>query len=107
MAQLRQDYEKFKALNTEVVVIVPNGPRMIERHVTENRTPYLILSDKGSRVAESYQIEMKKVLMLKAFTASAFMVDKTGRIFYTSYSPSFLKEPDNNELLAELSKLMD
>jgi len=103
MAQLRHDYPKFSALKSEVLVIVPNGLKMIERHVRDNATPYPILSDKGSRVAEQYAIERIDSVVLTFLKPSVFLVDKTGRIIYTNYLGSYIKEPDNQEPLALLA----
>jgi len=105
MAQLRHDYQKFQALNTEVLVILPNGPRMIEKHVRSNSTPYPVLSDKGAKIAEQYGIDTKRVVLLTAFTPSVFLVDKTGKICYTDYLTSYVKEPDNHEPLTVLARL--
>jgi peroxiredoxin len=105
MAQLRHDYQKFKALNTEVLVIVPNGPKMIGRHVIHNETPYPILSDKGAKVAAQYAIDVKQAILLKAFTPTVFLVDTSGVIRYASYGTSYIKEPDNREPLAVLAQL--
>ena len=87
MAQLRHDYKKFKALNTEVLVMVPNGPRMIEKHVRGNNPPYPILSDKGSKVAAQY-FQIKQFFL--AGTPTVFLVNKAGRIIYTHYASSLI-----------------
>ncbi len=105
MAQLRHDHPKFKAMHTEIMVIVPNGPKMIERHVNSNATPYLILSDKGARVAEQYGVEMRNAVLLRAFAPAVFLMDRTGRIRYTNYLTSYVKEPDNQEPLTVLAQL--
>jgi peroxiredoxin len=105
MAQLRHDYSKFKALNAEILVAVPNGPRMIEKYIEQNASPYPILSDKGSKVAEQYGVETKHTIVFKLFTPTVFLIDKTGRICYTNYSTSYIREPDNNEPLAVLEQL--
>jgi len=54
MAQLRHDFEKFSALNAKILVMVPNGPFMIKRYIKKNSTPFTILTDKGSKVAQTY-----------------------------------------------------
>lgn len=105
MAQLRRDHPKFKAMHTEIMVIVPNGSKMIERHVNRNATPYLILSDKGAKVAEQYGVEIRKAVLLTAFAPGVFLMDKSGRICYANYETSYVKEPDNNEPLAVLAQL--
>ena len=104
MAQLRHDYPKFKALDTEVLVIIPNGPKMIARYIHSNNPPYPILSDKGARVAEQYHIDTKHILRLSAFTPTVLLVDRTGMIRYTNYQTSYVQEPDNNEPLAVLAQ---
>ena len=104
MAQLRLDYQKFQALNTEVLVIVPNGPKMIERHVNHFKTPYPILTDKGSNVAAQY-FQVKKLFAFG--TPTVFLVNQEGKIIYTLYANSLLAEPDNNEPLELLSNLLE
>ena len=105
MAQLRHDYPKFKALDTEVLVIIPNGPKMIARYIHSNNPPYPILSDKGARVAEQYHIDTKHILRLSAFTPTVLLVDRTGMIRYTNYQTSYVQEPDNNEPLSVLAHM--
>ena len=105
MAQLRRDYEQFKALDTEVMVVVPNGPKSIERYVKSHATPYPILSDKGAMVADGYGIKAKNVVLMSAFTPTVFLVDRAGTIRYTNYSTSYIKEPDNNEPLGVLERM--
>lgn len=102
MAQLRHDYPKFKALNTEILVIVPNCPKMIEKYTVESRVPYQILSDKGSRVAAQY-FQLKRFFSLG--TPAVFLVDQSGKILYTHYAKSLLEEPDNREPIDVLEKL--
>ena len=106
MAQLRHDYQKFKAFNTEVLVIVPNGLKMIKRYTNHNATPYPILSDKGAQVAAQFAIDTKQIILLKAFTPTIFLVDTGGLIRYASYGSSYIKEPDNREPLAILAQLV-
>ena len=100
MAQLRHDYEKFQALNCEVIVNVPNGPIMIQRHRQEHNPPYPILTDKGSRVAALYfQV---KIFFLVG-TPTVFLVDRNGVIRYAHYARSPLDEPSSTEPLAVLA----
>jgi peroxiredoxin len=102
MAQLRRDYQKFTDLNTKIMVIVPNGPKMIKKHVLANHTPYTILTDKGCRVAAQYT-QLKQLFVLG--TPTVFLVDRTGRIRYTHYASSLAEEPDSGEPLAVLAQL--
>jgi peroxiredoxin len=103
MAQLRHDYEQFKTADTDILVIVPNGRKMIEKHVQEHNPPYRILSDKGAEVARHYGIQPKGLPFLTAFRPALFLVDKSGRVIYTNYTSSYIAEPDNQESLALLA----
>jgi peroxiredoxin len=106
MAQLRHDYPKFQELNTEVVVIVPNGLRLIQRYVERHATPYLILSDRGVLVTERYFIRTRRVVpVITTYTPTVFLVDQTGIIRYRNYSASYIREPDNNEPLSVLAEM--
>lgn len=105
MAQLRQDYQRFEALNTEIVVLIPNGPRKIEMHVRETGARYWMLTDTHAAVAELYGIETNGPAFIKLFTSAVFVVDRKARIRYADYMPSYFREPDNEAILATLGGL--
>jgi len=102
MAQLRHAYEKFQALNTEILVMVPNGPRMIQKHIDEFHPPYPILTDKGAKVAAQY-FQTNQFFLIG--TPTVFVVDQGGIIRYAYYAASALEEPGTEEPLAVLAKL--
>jgi len=102
MAQLRHDYQQFKDLNTEIMVMVPNGPKMIAKHVQAYNPPYPILMDKGGSVAAQY-FQVKKMLLLG--TPTVFLVDQEGIIRYAHYAASVVEEPDNGKPLAVLAEM--
>ena len=102
MAQLRHDYSKFTDLNTEVLVMVPNGPFIIRNYVKLTSNPYPVLSDKGSKVASRY-FQMKH--FIKLGTPTVFLVDTKGHIRYAHYASSLLAEPDTSEPLAILAEM--
>jgi peroxiredoxin len=102
MAQLRRDYDKFQALNTEIIVMVPNGPFMIKRYLKQNPTPHLILTDKGLKVARQY-FQVKQFFAIG--TPTVFVVDQNLKILYAYYAKSALEEPANDEPLAVLKYL--
>lgn len=102
MAQLRHDISKFSALNTEILVMVPNGPVMIKRFLTKRPMPYTILSDKGSRVAKQYYQDQK---IFSLGSPTVILVERGGKIAYTHYADSMIAEPKNDEPLAILAEL--
>ena len=85
MAQLRHDYPQFEALNTTILVMVPNGPRTIARFLEGHPMPYPILTDKRAEVAGQY-LQFKQFFSLG--TPCVFLVDRTGRIVYVHYARS-------------------
>ena len=102
MAQLRHDYDKFTALNAEILVMVPNGPFMSKRYLKNNPMPYPILTDKGSQVAAQY-FQVKRFFAVG--TPTVFVVDQLGKIAYAHYANSVIAEPGNQEPLVVLAKL--
>jgi peroxiredoxin len=102
MAQLRHDYSKFQALNTEIVVVVPNGQFMINRTMCKNRTPLIILTDKWSKIASLY-FQVKQFFSLG--TPMVPIIDQNGKIDYAYYAASVLEEPGTEEPLSVLIQL--
>lgn len=105
MVQLRHDYDKFTSLNSEVLVLVTNGPKLIERYVTANSIPYPILADKNGLAAAQYGITIRSTILpgvRQLFKPSVFLVDRSGIIRYSNYLKSYIQEPDNAEPLAIL-----
>jgi peroxiredoxin len=108
MAQLRLDTPEFHKVNTQVVVIVPNGPLSILKFRSENGMPFLILSDKGGKVAERFGIRTHRLGFIPSFalyTPGVFVVDRAGFIRYANYEKSYLSEPDNQKPLAQLAAI--
>lgn len=103
MAQLRQDYDKFRELNCEVLVMVPNGPRLIDLYLRANETSYPILTDKGGLVAAQF-MQIKRFFRIGAPTM--ILVDQKGKVSYTHYATSLIAEPDNCEPLRVLSGMI-
>jgi peroxiredoxin len=102
MMQLHHDYQKIQAMDAEVLVVVPNGPKTISDYRRNTGTPYPILSDKGSRVAGQYS-QIKQVLSVG--TPTVFVVDHSGQIRYAYYATSMIEEPDNSAPLSILAEI--
>jgi peroxiredoxin len=105
VAQLRHEYEQFRAANTEVLVMAPNRPASIARYVNVHPTPFPILSDPGARVAEAYGIAAVHAPFLTMFVGAMFVVDRTGQIRYADYNVPLVSRPDDSKPLAVLMGL--
>jgi peroxiredoxin len=102
MAQLRHEHERFRDAEVEVVVIVPNGPKTIERYLLAHPLPYPVLSDKGNLVAQQYGINTHQARFLALFTRTTFLIGRERRVRCAEYDVSYLTDPDNCALLAVL-----
>ena len=58
MAQLRQDYDKFVARNTVILVIGPENSARFTTYFTENDLPFLGLPDPKASVLKRYGQEV-------------------------------------------------
>ena len=103
MAQLRQEYEQFRAANTEVLVMAPNRPASLARYVNAHPTPFPILSDQGATVAASFGIEAIHAPFMTVFIGAMFVVDRAQRIRYADYSVPLVSRPDDSKPLAALA----
>jgi peroxiredoxin len=103
VAQLRHEYEQFRATNTEVLVMAPNKPASLAKYIRANPTPFPILSDPGARVAEMYGIETIHAPFLTFFIGSMFVVDQGGRIQFADYNVPLVARPDEGRALAVLA----
>ena len=83
--------------------MVPNGPFLINRYLKNNPTPYIILTDKGSKVAAHY-FQIKQFFAVG--TPSVFILNQKGKILYTDYSTSIKDEPGSDNPLAVLTELV-
>ena len=76
MAQLRQDYDKFIARNTEVVVVGPEGADAFRAYWQKEELPFVGLPDPQHRVLKLYgqQIRIFKLGRMPA----QVLIDKQG-----------------------------
>lgn len=105
MAQLRHEYEQFRATNTEVLVMAPNRPPSIAKYLAANPTPFPILSDPGAQIAGLYGIEAIHAPFLTVFIGAMFVVDRAGTIRYADYNVPLVRRPDDNPALAAAAAL--
>jgi peroxiredoxin Q/BCP len=100
MAQLRQDQNKFAELDTEIVVVGPEGPDAFEKYFVENNLPFIGLPDPDHSVLKLYGQEIK-LFKFGRMPAMA-VVDKQGIVRFVHYGKSMSDIPKNEEVLASL-----
>lgn len=103
MAQLRQDYEKFKARDVEIVVIGPEDARRFKDYWQEHDLAFVGLPDKDHTILKRYgqQVDLFKLGRMPA----QMLIDKDGMLRYVHYGHSMKDIPDNDEILELLDEM--
>jgi len=103
MAQLRQDYDKFLAQDTEVVVVGPDGPSAFANYWQENHLPFVGLPDPSHSVLKLYRQEVE-IFKLGRQPAQV-NIDKTGQVRFVHYGHNPSDIPTNEEILGLLENM--
>jgi peroxiredoxin Q/BCP len=104
MAQLRQDYDKFTAQETEIVVIGPEDANAFSNYWRENDLPFIGLPDPSHTVLKRYgqEVNLFKFGRMPAQVA----IDKDGIARFVHYGHDMSDIPANEEML-DLLKTMN
>lgn len=104
MAQLRQDYDKFVKLDTEIVVAGPENAEAFQKYWEKENLPFTGLPDPEHKVLKLYGQEVK-IFKLGRMPAQV-MIDKSGKVRFVHYGHSMMDIPENKELLELIEKKM-
>jgi peroxiredoxin Q/BCP len=102
MAQLRQDYEKFVKLDTEILVAGPENAEAFKEYWIKEKLPFIGLPDPEHKVLKLYGQEVK-IFKLGRLPAQV-MIDKSGKVRFVHYGHSMSDIPENKELLDLIEK---
>ncbi len=103
MAQLRQDYPRFQAAGTVIVVVGPEGPDAFAAYWAQNGLPFVGLPDPTHSVLKLYgqEIQLFKLGRMPA----QVLVDKAGVARFVHYGHSMSDIPPNDEILGLIAGL--
>jgi peroxiredoxin len=104
MAQLRQDYEKFVAQDTEIIVIGPEDMNAFAKYWQENDLSFVGLPDPSHMVLKLYGQEVK--LFKFGRQPAQVTIDKKGQVRFVHYGHDVSDIPANSEIL-DLLKAMN
>jgi len=104
MAQLRQDYDKFLAQNTEILVIGPEDEKAFSNYWQKNDLPFIGLPDPTHTVLKLYGQEVN--LFKLGRMPAQVTIDKQGMARFAHYGHDMTDIPANEEIL-ELLKTMN
>jgi peroxiredoxin Q/BCP len=103
MAQLRQDYQEYVALDTEVVVVGPEGANAFRRYWETHNLPFIGLPNPDLSVLKRFGQEVN--LFKLGRMPAQVIIDRDGLARYAHYGKAMSDIPDNEELLEVLQQL--
>jgi len=103
MAQLRQDYDKFRDENAEIIVVGPEGVEPFEKYWRENALPFIGLPDPKHSVLKLYGQEIK--LFKLGRMPAMVIIDINGVVRFIHYGHSMSDIPENVDVLVTLLAL--
>jgi peroxiredoxin len=103
MASLRQDYQKFVDLNTEVIAVGPENETDFADYWQKNAMPFPGIADPQHITANLYGQEVKPLKLGRM--PALFIIDKGGLIRFKHLGQSMSDIPNNAEVLSILKQL--
>ena len=104
MAQLRRDYDKFTALETEIVVVGPEDEKAFSNYFQKHHLPFVGLPDPSHTVLKRFgqEVNLFKFGRMPAQVA----IDKSGIARFVHYGHDATDIPANEEIL-DLLKMIN
>ena len=103
MAQLRQDYQDILKLDTEIIVVGPEGPREFSRYWRKNQLPFVGLPDPNHSVLKLFGQEIK--IFKWGRMPAMVVIDKSGIVQFVHYGHDMSDIPANQDVLDTLRSL--
>ena len=103
MAQLRQDYSKFLALDTEIIAAGPEDMGSFRMYWKAHKIPFIGLPDPNHSVLKRYGQEVN--LFKLGRMPAQVIIDKQGIARYVHYGHSMSDIPENEEIIHILQTL--
>lgn len=103
MAQLRQDYQEFIKLDTEILVIGPEDVEAFRKYWLREDLPFIGLPDPTHRILKLYGQEVK--LFKLGRMPAQMLIDKSGMLRYVHYGHSMSDIPSNEEILNLINQI--
>jgi peroxiredoxin len=103
MAQLRRDYSKFQALETEIIAVGPEDADSFRMYWKSHKLPFIGLPDPTHSVLKRYGQEVN--LFKLGRMPAQVIVDKQGMARYVHYGHTMSDIPENEEILQTLQTL--
>ena len=103
MAQLRQDYQKFQALDTEILAVAYDNVENSVEYFTQNKLPFPGLVDSSHTVFDQYDVASKAISLGQR--PGLFVIDKHGIVQFAHIGSQQYDIPTNKVILKVLEGL--
>jgi peroxiredoxin Q/BCP len=97
MAQLRQDYDKFTAQETEILVVGPEDANSFSEYWKDHKLPFIGLPDPSHTVLKRYGQEVN--LFKFGRMPAQVTIDKQGVARFVHYGHNAADIPASEEIL--------
>jgi peroxiredoxin Q/BCP len=97
LAQLRQEYQRFVQVQTEILVVGPEEAESFRQYWLKEDLPFIGLPDPKHTVLQLYGQEVN-LLKLGRLPAQ-MLIDTSGILRYVHYGHSMADIPANDEIL--------
>ncbi len=95
---MRQDYQRFVELSTEIVVIGPESADSFKKYWEKNDLQFIGLPDPEHKILKMYGQEVR--LFKLGRMPAQMLIDKSGVLRYVHYGHSMADIPTNEEILS-------
>jgi peroxiredoxin len=100
---LRDDYERFTALDAEVLAISAEGPQRSEAYLRSHPLPYPTLVDEDHAVFDAYDVTSR--MMSLGQRPGLFVIDAGGVVQFEEVGAQQYNIPPNEKVLGVLESL--
>lgn len=94
---MRQDYQHFLKLDTEIVVIGPEDAKSFRKYWKKEDLPFIGLPDPKHKILKLYGQEVK--LFKLGRMPAQMLIDKFGMLRYVHYGHSMADIPLNEDIM--------
>lgn len=100
---MRQDYDQFSALDTEVVVIAPDTLGNAKSYFSQNPVPFTALVDDTLEVYQKFDVQSRLISLGQR--PGLFIIDKTGTVQFAFIGMQQWEIPTNSLVLQTLQEI--
>jgi len=100
---LRQDVEKFTALDSEIVVVAPETLENAQRYFEQNPIPFTALVDETRQVYQLFDVQSKLISLGQR--PGLFIIDKDGMVRFAFIGMQQWEIPPNAQVLDILQEI--